>query len=237
MCMLYLDSHCHLPEPGTDIFAHMKTSGVLGCVVNSVMMSDWTRIATIASTNKNIRGAIGIHPWYVEDAPQNWKYDLIAMLDDNPDLMIGEIGLDKTRDNFLTQEKVFISAIEIAIKYGRTINLHCVHAWERVLEILKTYRGELPRIIAHGFDGTQNAINCDADFYFSYSPKVANPLYKKMRESVLRVPKNKILIESDDTDVSRVILAADGVLNLRTDMSGDDILKNSIGVFFNGQIA
>ena len=83
-------------------------------------------------------------------------------------------------------------------------------------------------------DGTQNAIDFDADIYFSYSPNIANPKYKRMAESVLRVPKNKILIESDSSDLSRVILTARGVSAIRSDVSPDDILQNAKRIFFNG---
>lgn len=234
--MKYIDAHCHLsnPENFSDVFMRANANGIVGCVLNSVSESDWQSISKLTHDNANIRGAIGIHPWYTETVSKAWQDNLIYLLNTNPNLMIGEIGLDKTRDNFASQEKVFISALEIAIKFNRIINLHCVHAWERVLEILKSYHHELPTIVAHGFDGTQNAIDFNANIYFSYSPNIANPKYKRMAESVLRVPKNKILIESDSSDLSRVILAARGVSAIRSDVSPDDILQNAKRIFFNG---
>ena len=231
-----IDSHCHLSktESFSDVFALSQKNGNSGCVLNSVTESDWNQIVKIASDNKNICGAIGIHPWFSDSVPNNWDFNMDALLRENLSLIVGEIGLDKTRDNFNVQEKVFITALEIAIKHKRTINLHCVHAWDEILKIFKIYKKDLPKIVAHSFDGTQNAIDCDLDLYFSYSPNVANPDYKKVRASVQKVPKNKILVESDSDVLLPTITALKGVLSLRDDISADDIYKNAMGVFYNG---
>ena len=232
----YLDSHCHLPEnePFGAAFARANNAGIVGCVINSVTEHDWEQIEQIARDNKNVIGCIGVHPWNVDDVSANWMSRMDATLSRNPNLLVGEVGLDKTRDNFAAQERVFISALELAIKHKRTINIHCVHAWDDMLRILKSYRRELPKIIAHSFDGTQNALDLDAELYFSYSPNVANMNYRRMRESVPRVPKNKILVESDDPDLTATITAANGVLSLRDDITADDIFNNATWVFFNG---
>lgn len=237
--MRFFDAHCHLPcdRNFSGVFANANTAGVVGCAVNSVVMDDWVHIVDFVTHSKNTRGAIGIHPWYVDTVRPTWHAEMCAILDENPDLMVGEIGLDKSRDDFESQEKLFISMVEIAIKYNRTINLHCVHAWDRVLEIFKTYRGKLPTVIAHGFDGNQNAIGFDADMYFSYSPRITNSKHKRARESLLSVPKNKILAESDGDNLLKTVNAASSICTIRADISVDDIFQNSAMVFFNGQIA
>lgn len=236
--MRFIDAHCHLSSH-TDflsVFMRANSDGITGCVLNSTQESDWPQIATLATSGNNICGALGIHPWFSGDVTSNWESDLIALLRGNPNLMIGEIGLDKTRDNFDAQEKIFIRQLELAIQYKRIINLHCVHAWDKMLKILQSYKPDLPKIVAHSFDGTENAINFDTDLYFSYSPNIAVPRYKKARASVFNIPKNKILVESDCDNLSKTILALNGILSLRDDISADDIYNNAMGVFFNGQI-
>lgn len=232
----YLDSHCHLPqnEPFGAVFARANNAGVMGCVLNSITEHDWEQIAQIAHDNKNVIGCIGIHPWHIDDVSADWVSRMDTMLSNNPNLLVGEVGLDKTRDNFATQESIFIPALELAIKHKRAINIHCVHAWDEMLRILKSYRGVLPKIIVHSFDGAQNALDFDGDLYFSYSPNVANMNYRRVRESVSRAPKNKILVESDDADMAETITAANAVLALRPDILADDIFNNAMGCFFNG---
>ena len=232
----YIDSHCHIDNEKSfsDAFVRAQQSGVVGCVLNSCSESDWHTIVQLARSYENVCGAIGVHPWYLDSVTKNMESDLDALLSDNPNLIVGEIGLDKMRDNFSFQEKNFVRQLEIAIKYKRVVNLHCVRAWDVVLKILKSYRDELPKIVVHSFDGTQNAIDFDADLYFSYSPDVANTNYKRVRESVRKVPKDKILVESDSKNYADVITAARGVLDLRDDITSIDVFDNSMGVFFNG---
>lgn len=234
--MQYFDSHCHLPDnlSFTEAFMHARDSGVIGVVLNSVVMDDWNKIIQIANTNKNVCGAIGIHPWYIDSVNANWDSEMLALLRDNPHLIIGEIGLDKTRNNLEKQIPVFVRALEIAIKCGRTVNLHCVHAWDEIIKILRQYRSDLPQIVVHSFDGNENAMNCNLDLFFSYSPNVVNNRFKRVASSVARVPRDRILVESDSCNFSDVITATNGVLERRDDISANDIFNNSIKVFFNG---
>ena len=229
-----IDSHCHLPktESFSDVFMRATDKGIVGCVLNSVNESEWTTIT--ANTNSNVIGAIGIHPWVSDSVSSHWDSDLMALLESNPKLLVGEIGLDKTRDNFDVQKNIFIRALEIAVKYKRTINIHCVHAWDEMLNILKSYKPDLPKIVVHSFDGNQNALDFDADLYFSYSPNITNPKFKRLMESVQRVPKNKILVESDSENLLPTITAINGVLSLRNDITANDIYNNALGVFYNG---
>ena len=53
-------------------------------------------------------------------------------------------------------------------------------------------------------------------------------------ESVLHVPKNKILVESDSENLLDAVSVANGIMALRDDVSIDDIYTNAIGVFYNG---
>ena len=232
--MKYIDSHCHLGCGFDDAFARARDAGVWGCVLNATKCDDWDNIVRIAKSNQNVCGAIGIHPMFVESAPPHWDDNMRTLLRDNPHLIVGEVGLDKTHGDLSAQEKIFVQALEIAIQFNRAINIHCVHAWDIMLKILKSYRTDLPKIVVHSFDGNTAAIRFDADLYFSYSPHIANSQFKRVRESLAMVPCDKILIESDSTNIIDVLQSARGVLALRPDINTDDILNNSMGVFFNG---
>ena len=234
----YIDAHCHLPntEPFADVFARANANGIVGCVLNSTVEADWDKIITISGSHKNVAGAIGIHPWYVDTASPNWANNMRAILNDNPKLSVGEVGLDKTHENFAVQESILIQSLEIAIEYKRVLNLHCVHAWDTVLHILKSYKNELPKIVAHGFDGTENAIDFDENLYFSIGPNATKPNYNKIKLSLGQLLKNKILLESDSTDLMPILDVANMIFNLRPDINADDIYNNAMGVFFNDQI-
>ena len=57
----YIDAHCHLSETPADIN--------VGAIYNAARQSDWMNIIAITDVQKNIFGAIGVHPWYVSDIP------------------------------------------------------------------------------------------------------------------------------------------------------------------------
>jgi TatD DNase family protein len=53
-------------------------------------------------------------------------------------LAIGECGLDKVIEIDLElQKKVFISQLELAVKYQKTVIIHCVKAFDELIEICK----------------------------------------------------------------------------------------------------
>ncbi len=234
----YIDAHCHLPntEPFADVFARANANGIVGCVLNSTVEADWDKIINVSKSNKNVAGAIGVHPWYVAGVSPNWANNMRTILNDNLKVSVGEVGLDKTHENFAAQESILIQSLEIAIEYKRVLNLHCVHAWDTVLHILKTYKNELPKIVAHNFDGTENAIDFDENLYFSIGLNATKPNYNKIKLSLGQLPKNKILLESDSTDLMPILDVANMIFNLRPDINADDIYNNAMGVFFNDQI-
>ena len=101
----------------------------------------------------------------------------------------------------------------------------------------KSYKNKLPKIVAHGFDGTQNAIGFDENLYFSCGPNISKPNYNKIKITIGELPKNKILLESDSSNLLPILTAAAGLKSLRPEITDADIYNNTMGVFFNGQIA
>ena len=222
----YIDAHCHCKEQPT-----------IGAIVNTAKMSDWGGVVEL-STN-GAYGAIGVHPWYISDLPTNWLQQLRKTLIDNPDLMVGEIGLDKHKPDMDLQISVFEQQLEIAHDLNRGVCIHCVGAWERVAHILKTYQNKLPRfILSHGYNGPINQIQKFADsynMYFSYGPR-------DMRHSdhILNTPLNRILAETDSDNPSCVIDTVNriaDILHVDHDKMADIIYNNTIGMLKNGQIA
>ena len=81
--MQYINAHCH---------DFIKTPNVVGAIVNAAQKSDWKRILKLQSGN--VYAAIGIHPWYVSNASDNWQQQLPDLLIQNPNALVGETGLD-----------------------------------------------------------------------------------------------------------------------------------------------
>ena len=159
----YIDAHCHY-VPCDDI------APVAGFVYNSARPSDWAR-AVAASHAAGGAGAIGIHPWYVDELTPDLAAQMTTALRDNPALMIGEIGLDRARGNIDTQMPAFLRQLEMARELNRTVHIHCVRAWDVMLNVFATRRQLPPAIIIHGGVPSADIVHAvmqHANAYFSY---------------------------------------------------------------------
>ncbi|MDW2958497.1 MAG: TatD family hydrolase [Alphaproteobacteria bacterium] len=226
----YIDAHCHLMS-NTEI-VRARELGVAGMICNGTRPSDWGDIVHLVRGNNDVYGAIGVHPWFVDDLPDNWDLELRKTLIANPDLMIGEIGLDKTRPNIDMQISIFIRQLDMAYELKRVVHLHCVRAWDLILHILKQRQNKLPPLfVAHGYSGTPDMMSkliSDYNFYFSYGERALN-----MPCRIQQTPHDRILVESDgDTPANVVGIAMHvaSIANITTDL----IYENTTQVLQNG---
>lgn len=95
---------------------------------------------------------------------ENWKLKsrkLEWIIQQEKELQIGEVGLDKRfLENIDLENQVnfFLNCINIAIKYKRSLFIHCVRYKGLMVEILTKFKNELQtgelRVLWHGFDGS-----------------------------------------------------------------------------------
>ena len=160
------------------------------------------------------------------------------LLKSNDSFMVGEIGLDKYKPNMEKQIDVFIKQLNLAIRFKRTVFLHCVGAWDKILHILKQYeKAELPIIIVHDFNGSIEIMNKLIQNY-----NVLFSIHRINKDAEIRrieqIPTDKILVETDakkDIVLRGVIDKISKVKN-ESDM-GEIIYKNTLRILNNGQIA
>lgn len=242
----YIDAHCHLQDC-TDINAvlqNMTAAGVAGAICNATSPADWGRIIELAQKYAGLYGCIGVHPWHIAGLALGWGDKMHEMLRQFPTLMVGEVGLDKNHPNMPVQESVFISQMKIAGDLARPIFVHCVGAWDRVLHILKNYRGARPRaLIAHAFAGSRDImerLGAEYGFYFSYSPDILNDNRTRLVDTVRETPIERILIESDAATpdiVPDVLRRVAEIKSIAVADVADIVYKNTIRIIRNGQIA
>lgn len=221
----YIDAHTHLSKV-RDIDPNT------GVIINAAKISDWEDVIAITHSSVNANGAIGVHPWYASDLPIGWDKRLHDLLIQHPKLQIGEIGLDKKRPNFEIQTAVFKTQLELAHSLNRGIQLHCVGAWDVMLNILSGLNGMLPPyIIAHEFSGPIPEIEKMAkkyNMYFSYGPRSI-----RNHTRILSTPQNRILSETDDTpsvNIVDIVTKIANILNVAPDKMVDIIYNNTIQI-------
>jgi len=145
--------------------------------------------------------SVGIHPWYLNE---NTLADDLSKIENVLNLAnckaIGECGLDKRIETSLeTQQKVLIPQLLLAEKYKKPVVLHCVSAYQEIIEIKKNLKLSVPMII-HGF--SKNIQVADS--------LIKNGLYLSFGKYLLRnqelgnvlkqLPTDKIFLETDMID-------------------------------------
>lgn len=241
--MQLFDAHSHLLDP--DSLIRAANEGIAGIAVCGTNSRDWKNVLDLASTfpslgkidgcRLSLLPMLGIHPWFVScragaetppetaitDRGYSWKKSfqcLEKLLRENPGVGVGETGLDFS-DRFANrpeQEACFAAHLDLAAKLNRPVAVHCVKAWGRLVDILKEHPA--PKVILHAFGGAPELIpelirlNC----WFSFGPTVMNPKAKKVRASVVAVPEDRLLIETDsDGELLPLIEVADAVAGFR----------------------
>lgn len=239
----YIDIHCHIKDISSKDTEQYLSSGIVGAICNATAEDEWAQIISASELPNNFfSGAIGIHPWNIQETKPNWEERLIQKLQENAKLMVGEIGLDKTKDNFDFQIEYFISQLRIAHILSRGAHIHCVGAWDKMLYILKENKKQNPPfIVFHSYTGGAELIKQlinKYNAYFSYSPRTIKNISKKAYESILTTPADRLLLESDSDKITDVMQIATQICEIKKEAKEkliDTIYKNSIIIKNNGQ--
>ena len=147
--------------------------------------------------------SIGIHPWYIDVD----KIDIdLAIIEDTimseSCLAVGECGLDKKVDvPFALQVAVFESQLALAESYRKPVIIHCVAAFQELIEIKNRLKTTVPMII-HGFSKKAELAKqlLDSGFYLSFGKYLLrNP---ELENVFQQVPADRIFLETDSIEES-----------------------------------
>lgn len=194
-----------------------------------------------AAMDSRIHPAIGLHPWYWEHAMAGWADRMRQILVENPHLMVGEIGLDNARLDIRVQAKVFRAQYMMASELGRTVHVHCVHAWNLLQKICSTIPLP-PAIVVHRFTASQEFLvalrkRFDNRIYYSFRD-INNERMNKLMQAV---PASRLLVESDDfaPRPDKIMALLSQIAYARgcsISQISEIIYNNTLRVISNGQI-
>lgn len=160
---------------------------------------------------------VGIHPWYLNEV--TFLEDIIVIEDaiQQPNCKaLGECGLDKRIETSIEiQKKILIPQLLLAEKYKKPVILHCVAAYQEIIEIKKELKLTIPMVI-HGFSKNSQVAESliKNGFYLSFGKYL---LQNPELENVLKtIPLNKLFLETDmiDHTILEVYSKAERVLNI-----------------------
>lgn len=142
--------------------------------------------------------SIGIHPWFiVEDRLEADLVIIESKLQEANCLALGECGLDKRIEIPMElQQLVFEKQLLFAQKYQKPVVIHCVAAFQELIEITKKMNITVP-ILIHGFSKSEQLAKqlLANGFYISFGKYLLrNPELKTVFQSI---PNDRFFLETD----------------------------------------
>lgn len=218
--MEYFDAHCHLMDE--TIFLQAQERGVKSFIINTNSPAEWEKASLLNQHLTGIYFCAGVHPWFIDNIYPGWQADLEIFLKSHPTAMVGEIGLDANKPFLDQQIKIFEDCLDIATRLNRKVHIHCLKAWDQMLNSLSQFRDVQP--LFHRFQGDEFIINKLKLFnaYFS----VLNGKYIDI------IPDNRLLVETDSPDGLQTPSAIPALVEmLKLDR---DYLNQTFKEFLNG---
>ena len=142
--------------------------------------------------------SIGIHPLYIDENRLESDFQILEQKLALPEcLALGECGLDKRSEtSFEVQQSVFERQLAFAEKHRKPVVIHCVAAFQELIEIKKRLKISVPMIV-HGFSKKVELAKqlIDNGFYVSFGK---NLLRNPELESVFKsIPNDRFFLETD----------------------------------------
>ncbi len=206
--MKYFDSHCHIQLPQfdtdrADVIVRMQDAQVGGVVVGTDFATSCSAIE-IAEQYNFLWASVGLHPNdNIKEHFDVVAFERLALYEKV--VAIGECGLDyfrgaDTDDEKATQKQRFVLQIELSLKVGKPLIIHCRNAHEDTISILESFKrefGDKLQVVAHFFTTTAELTEryIALDCYLSFpGPITFTNMYD---DSIRLAPLDHILSETD----------------------------------------
>ncbi len=216
----FVDAHLHITDFEYSEYEALDEAELLfSC---SADRSDWIKLKQLSDEHSKIIPFYGIHPWFLD------SYDISELekyLIENPKAGVGEIGLDGTKENMDFQKKIFSEQLNLAGKLNRVSNVHMVRSEQYVLEVLRSTKHS--SVILHSFKGPESYINAfvEEDCYFSISPNILSKSEENLKNLLVRIPKDRLLIETDAPNNKRKLCELISVISSLVEISEEELVK------------
>ncbi len=204
---MLVDSHCHLNMSDFNndldsIISNAKRNQINGLLTICTELNELKDLKLISKKDNNIWYSGGIHPNNINDYVNKDLDTIIDYSSDKKFIAIGETGLDYFYKNPKKeiQKDSFIKHINIARDLDLPIIVHTRDADRDTIDILKNQyqKGKFKGVI-HCFSATEELAMeaLDINFYISVSGIVTFKNAQSLRETIKKIPLNRLLVETD----------------------------------------
>jgi TatD DNase family protein len=198
-----IDSHTHLDicePPNEELVAAADTAGVTRIVTVGTTSASARAALAAAEAFPQVYAAIGRHPNEATGFDDADLAELQALTAHERCVAIGETGLDYYRDYAPREDqaRAFHAQIELAKQTGKPLVIHTRDATDDTLRTL-TERAQGVKVILHCFTMADRLEEClsHPDWWISFAGNVTYPKSEALRAAALRVPADRLLVETD----------------------------------------
>jgi TatD DNase family protein len=202
-----VDSHCHLDYDifnidRTDMMLRAKEHGIDYMLTIGTELHKMSDVLRVAEEYPHVFATVGIHPHHALEAPDDTLQQLHGYAKNPKIIGFGETGLDYyyNKTGYDIQEKIFRQHIEVARIYDLPVIVHTRDAEDDTIRILTDEKknGDF-KILIHCFSGTYTLAKACLDLgaYLSISGIITFKNATDLRDTVSKVPLNRILVETD----------------------------------------
>lgn len=200
--MKLIDSHCHLDNERfngdrDEVLARIEEQLEFAVNIGYDLESS-KRSVELAETHDYIYAVVGVHPTDIGIYNDEVEAELEVLAKHPKVLAVGEIGLDYhwMTDPKEKQQEIFRKQLELARRVGKPVVIHTREATRDTLDILKEYPDV--RGIVHCYPGSyESASEIMDNYYFGVGGVLTFKNSKKLKETVEKLPMDRIVIETD----------------------------------------
>lgn len=204
--MQFFDTHAHIgliyddPIKQLRVVQEAKQAQVTRIVSICNSLHDFTKVYNNLKSVSGVYHAVGVAPSEVMTPRKDWIKTIEEGLKKPNVVALGEMGLDYYRKfgDKRSQIELFITQLDLADKYDMPVIIHNRDAGEDVLDILSDHLPEAGGVLhCYSEDGAYAKKACDLNLYFSFAGNLTYRNARNLHETVLNVPIDRILIESE----------------------------------------
>ncbi|WP_227430742.1 TatD family hydrolase [Psychrobacter sp. I-STPA6b] len=209
---MFTDSHCHLNRLNLEkhnghlqgVIDAMKEANVSRAMAIMCDFAEHDEIVNIvqqyADEDLTLGMSVGVHPCEDLAVLQSATVErLVEMASPSRVWAIGETGLDYywSDENKAEQQASLVRHIQASKILKKPLVIHTREAKHDTLDILKTQKAEHGIIHCFTEDWETAKQALDLGFYISFSGIVSFKNAQSLRDAALKVPRDRLLIETD----------------------------------------
>ncbi len=209
--------------PLIDIHTHHKRHNTIGHI------EIYNALLNVEEESKCF--SIGIHPWYINNKTDQLDFVISCLENNSGAIAIGECGLDYNIEIPKDIQLAFFSAqINLAEKFKKPLIIHCVKAFNDLINLKKESKSEQAWIL-HGFNKSSELAKSliKNGFYLSIGTKLSDS--EKLENILKNIPIERLFFETDNDEKNKIediYTESARILGINL-----DDLKEKIGLNFN----